>query len=154
QVFVRALDLKAEAGGEVLLVADHHVHVPGDLAVDLLRLLLPADRFPQRGPIIEVIGNQRAVLLGLLHRLEGQPRRGIAEGGEDATGMQPARAELTEDMVPIEVPGLELAGGRVAAVGNTHCPPYAVAAFGEVDAVANLEAYAVKAQPLYELGIH
>ena len=38
-VLVQPLDLEAEAGGEVLLVADHHVDVLGDLAVDLLRAL-------------------------------------------------------------------------------------------------------------------
>jgi hypothetical protein len=35
-VLVQPLDLEAEAGGEVLLVADHHVDVLRDLAVDLL----------------------------------------------------------------------------------------------------------------------
>ena len=38
QVVVRAFDLEAEAGGEILLVADHHVHVFGDFPVHLLRL--------------------------------------------------------------------------------------------------------------------
>ena len=38
EVLVDALDLEAEAGGEVLLVADHHVDVRAIAAVDLLRL--------------------------------------------------------------------------------------------------------------------
>ena len=35
EVAVDALDLEAEAGGEVLLVADHHVDVLREPAVDL-----------------------------------------------------------------------------------------------------------------------
>ena len=42
-VLVDAFDLEAEAGGEVLLVADHDIDVFGDLAVHLLGLGLAAD---------------------------------------------------------------------------------------------------------------
>ena len=43
-MLVHALDLEAEAGGEILLIADHDVDMLGDVAVDLARALLPALR--------------------------------------------------------------------------------------------------------------
>ena len=45
-VVVDARDLEAEAGGEVLLVADHDVDVLGDLPVHLLRPGLATDGLP------------------------------------------------------------------------------------------------------------
>ena len=94
EVFVRAFDLQAEAGGEVFLVADHDIHVPGNLPVDLLRALLAADAFPERRAIVEVVGDNGAVLPGGLHGFNDELGRGVAQRGEDAAGMQPARAEL------------------------------------------------------------
>ena len=43
QRLVLALDLEAEAGGEVFLVTDHNVNVLSDLLIYLLRLCLAAD---------------------------------------------------------------------------------------------------------------
>ena len=43
-MLVHALDAEAERGGEVLLVADHHVDERRELAVHLARARLPADR--------------------------------------------------------------------------------------------------------------
>ena len=63
--FVGAFDLEAQAGGEVLLVADHHVHVLGDFAVDFLGAFFAADALPQAGAVIEVVGNDGPVLCGL-----------------------------------------------------------------------------------------
>ena len=63
--------------------------------------------------------------------------RGVAQRGEDAAGVQPARAELAEDVVPVEIARLELAGGGVAAVRNADRAAHAEAALGEVQAVAH-----------------
>src|SRR5262245_43828225 len=45
--FVDALDLEPETRGEIFFVADHHIDVPRNLFVDLLRLFLPANTFPE-----------------------------------------------------------------------------------------------------------
>ena len=62
EVLVEPLDLEAEAGGEVLLVADHHVDVLRDVAVDLLRAFLAALALPERRAVVEVVRDDGAVL--------------------------------------------------------------------------------------------
>ena len=68
----------------------------------------------------------------------------VAQRGENAAGVQPARADLAENVVPVEIAGLELAGGGIAAVGNAHRAAHAEAALGEIQAVADGAAHAVK----------
>ena len=126
----------------------------GDLLVDLLRAFLAANGFPKRGTIVEVVRNERPMLPGRLHRLDNQRRSRIAQGGENAAGVQPARAEFAEDVVPIEIAGFELTGSGVAAVGNAHSAAHTVAALGEIEAVARDAANAVERDPLDELSIH
>ena len=151
-MFVRAFDFKAEAGGKVLLVADHHIHVPGNLPVDLLRALLAADALPERRTVVQVVGDDDAVLPGGLHGFDHELGRRVAQRGENAARVQPARAKFAEDVVPIEVARLELAGGAVAAVGNAHRAPHPEAALGEIQAVAHRPPHAVVWHPLDELG--
>ena len=83
-------------------------------------------------------------LPGRLDGLDDELRRGVAQRGEDAAGVQPAHAELAEDVVPIEIARLELAGGGVAAIGNAHRAAHAEAALGEIQAVAHRAAHAVE----------
>ena len=59
--YVDAFDLEAQAGGEVLFVADHHVDVSREPAVDLAGAFEPADRFPEAGAVVEVVGDDGAV---------------------------------------------------------------------------------------------
>src|SRR5438477_11579393 len=66
--------------------------------------------------------------------------------------MNPTHAEIAEYVVPIEIARLELAGGGVAAVGYPHGAAHAKTAFGEIEAVANEAANAVKGHPLDKLG--
>src|ERR1035438_3796291 len=73
--FAGAAARAAEAGGEVLLVADHHVDVPGDLAVDLLGLGLAADGLPQAGAVVQVVGDHGAVSLRRGDRLDRKSTR-------------------------------------------------------------------------------
>ena len=68
--------------------------------------------------------------------------------------MQPARAGLAEEGVPVEIAGLELAGGGIAAIGNAHRAANAVTALGEVQPVAHRAAHAVKRQPFDEFRVH
>lgn len=152
EVGVGAFDLEAEAGGKVFLVAEHDVHVAGDLAVDLACACLAADGFPEAGAVIEVVADDDTVLAGFLDGLECECGGGFAEAGEDAAGVEPAHAAPAEDVVPVEVAGLELAGGGVAAVGDAEGGADAEAAFGEVQAVACGAADAVEGAPEDELG--
>src|SRR5208283_308475 len=65
---------------------------------------------------------------------------------------EPARAELPEDPVPVEVARLQLRGRGVAAIGNPHGAADAEAALGEVQPVADGAADAVVFAPPYEIG--
>src|SRR5439155_7139859 len=120
KVFVCAFDMESEASGEILFVADHHVHVLGDLSIDRLRAFLTTNTLPQGGTIVKVVRNNGPVLLGFLDAFNHQRRRGVAEGGEDAAGVQPADSQLAKNVVPIEVARFELARGGAAAVRNSH----------------------------------
>ena len=68
---------------------------------------------------------------------------GVGERAEDSAGVEPARAVLAEDFVPVDVAGLELRDGGVAAIVGAQCGAHAEAAFGEVQAVACRAADAV-----------
>ena len=152
QVVIRALHLEAEGSGEVLFVADHHVDVLRDLAIDLLSLLQAADGFPERGTVVEIVGDDRAVLVCGLDGFDGEFGGRVGKRGEDAAGVKPAHAELAEDVIPVDVAGLELRRGGVAAVGIADGAANAEAALGEVQAVANGAADAVVFAPLDEVG--
>ncbi len=75
---------------------------------------------------------------------------------ESAAKMPPVWNQRTpvpaEDVVPVEIAGLELAGGGVAAVGDADGAADAEAALGEVEAVADGPADAVVLAPLDEVG--
>ena len=137
QVLVRAFDFEAEACGKVFLVADHHVHVPGDLPVHLLRGRA-ADAFPERRP-----DNSGRRIRSC--RAFGPPawlRELRPVVSERAAKMPPVCSQRTpssEDVIPVEVAGLQLAGGAVSAVRTADRPrtpkprsvklsPYTVAA--------------------------
>ena len=92
--------------------------------------------------------------LAALHRLDGDVGGGLGEGGEDAAGVEPAHAERPEEVLPVDVARLQLAGGGVAAVGHAHGAADAEAALGEVEAVADGAADAVVGPPLDEVGVH
>ena len=94
------------------------------------------------------------MLLRGLHRFDDQPGRRVAERGEDAARMKPARAAPSEEVVPIEVPGLELAGGGVPAIRNAHGAAHAETALGEIQAVPHRSAHAVIRNPADERGVH
>ena len=132
-------DREAEAGGEVLLVADHDV----DVAARAARLTsrarrVAADRLPQAGPVVEVVGHDGAVPAGGAHRLlERRPAVVSDRRGEDAAGVEPAHAQLAEQVGPSRRRRLELASGGVPAVGDADRAADAEAALGEVQAVAD-----------------
>src|SRR6266403_5354813 len=103
-MFVHAGNFVAESGGEIFFVAEHYVDVRGDAAVYFLRLFFAAERFPERGAIVEIVGDDYAVALSGLHGFDGDFRRGGGKRCENATGVKPARALLTEDLIPVDLP--------------------------------------------------
>ena len=61
---------------------------------------------------------------------------------------------LAENVVPIKIPGLELARRRMTAVGDPNRAAHPETAFGEIQSVARHPADAVKRRPFYEFGGH
>ncbi len=154
EVVIHSLHLEAEGCGEVLFVADHDIDILGDLAIHFAGLGLAADGFPERGSVIEVVTHNRAVLFGGGDRFDGDLRGGFGQSSKDATGVEPAGAELAEDVVPIVVAGFELRGGAVATVGIANGSTDAKAALGEVQAIPNRAADPIVLTPFDELGVH
>ena len=146
-MLVGPFDFKAQAGGVVFFVTDHHVDVFGDLAVDPLRRVLAALARPQRGAIVEVIGDDGAVFLGDLHRFDDGFGGVGSECGKDAAGVEPAHAFFAEDFFPVDFTGANLRGGGIGTVGAAKRRTDAEAFFGEVEADAGVLAHAVKITP-------
>src|SRR5690242_16560235 len=61
--------------------------------------------------------------------------------------MEPARAVLSEDFVPVNPAGLKLRGGGVASIGTAGGGANAESALGEIQAVAHTAADAVELDP-------
>src|SRR4051812_41060096 len=55
EIFGPTVELEAERGRKILLVAEQHVYVRHECAVHLARLGLAADVAPERGTIVEVV---------------------------------------------------------------------------------------------------
>ena len=147
EVAVEAGDLEAQRRAEILFVAEHHVDERRDGPVDLAGALLAADRPPERGPVVQVVGDDGAVAPGRRHGLGRDIGGVLAERGEDAAAVEPARALGGEDRVPVDVARAQLRDGRVAAVGAADRAAHAEAALGEVEAVARGPADAVVGHP-------
>src|SRR5439155_2423151 len=78
----------------------------------------------------------------------------VAEGCENAASVEPACGEFAEDVVPIEIAGFELAGGGVAAVGNSYRAAHAKTALGKIQAVPRGAPDTVVGDRFDELCIH
>src|SRR4029077_8363310 len=104
--------------------------------VHFLGLLLAAERFPERRAVVEVVGDDRAVAMCGLHGFQRDFRSGGGKRAENSARVQPAGALLTENVVPIDVAGLELRDCGVSAIVAAGGGAYAEAAFGEVEAIA------------------
>ena len=146
-------DGKAQGRLEVLLIADHDVHKGSDGSVYLLGALLAADALPQGGAVVQVIGNDRAVLAGGLDGFQHHVARRFGKSRINAAGMEPAHAVPAEQGVPVHVAGLHLAGGAQSAVGTAHGGAHAIAAFREIQAHAAVAADAVKGGPFHVIQV-
>ncbi|OPZ68589.1 MAG: hypothetical protein BWY83_02261 [bacterium ADurb.Bin478] len=148
-----ALHGEAERGGEVFLVADHDIHILRDLAVDLLGLLQAADGLPERGAVVEVVGDDGAVFVGGLDGLDGEGGGRLGKRGEDAAGVEPAHPLHPEELLPVDLAGFELRGGGVAAVGAANGTTHPETALGKVEAVAHAAADAIVGNPFDPGGV-
>src|ERR1700723_169340 len=103
-VFVaHSLHVVTERGGKIFFVAEHDVHVSRELAIYQLRLFLAAIGFPERIAIIQIVGDEDAIFMGGAHRLHRDGGRRVREGAEDPTGVEPAHAEFTKNVIPVDV---------------------------------------------------
>ncbi len=89
--------------------------------------------------------------LGGLHGLLGDVRSRRREGREDPARMEPAGPLLSKDRLPVDVPGLQLADGRVPPVRAAKGGAEAEAPLGEVEAIAHRAADAVVLGPANDL---
>ena len=94
------------------------------------------------------------MLLGRLHGLDRQGRRRFRECREDAAGVKPPHAECSEQVIPVDVARLQLAGRRVAPVGHAHGAADPEAALGEIETIADAPADAVIRPPLQKIGAY
>lgn len=90
---------------------------------------------------------------GSLAGLDGELSCALGEASEDASGVKPFAAGLGKESVPVEVAGLELGSGAVAAIDAAFGTTDSEAALGEVDGIADAFAHAIVGHPFDEAGI-
>ena len=62
-VLLLPLDPKSQAICKVMLISQNHIHILHNFPVHLLRPGIAAVGRPEGGPVVQIIGHQRAVLL-------------------------------------------------------------------------------------------
>ena len=115
-MLVHPRNLVAQRGRKVLLIAEHDVDVRRDTPIYLLRLFFPAMSLPERGTVIQVVRNNRAVTPRRLHRSQRDFRSRRRKRAEDAASMKPARALFSKNLIPIDIARLQLGDRGVPAV--------------------------------------
>ena len=154
EVGVVAFHFEAQAGCEVFLVADHHVDIFCNFPVDFLCLFLSADGAPHGGAVVEVVGDNGAVLFGSLDAFHNRLAGLFGKCCINAAGMQPAHTALTEYAVKIEVGRGRLGDRRICTVRAADCAADAEPSLGEVQAVAADSADAVRRHPFDKGSVH
>src|SRR5260370_27630263 len=113
---VSSLDLEAERGGEVFFVAEHYVNKRSERAIYFLRFRFSSDRVPERATVVQVIGDDRACALRVLHRLSRHLRSCLRKRAEDAASVTPASAFFIKDPLPIDATGLKPTNRDIAPI--------------------------------------
>ena len=129
---LRAFDAQAEL--EVLLVAHQDVGHAGDLAEHLAQLFLAV--LPERGAMIQVEGDPRAVFLGGPGQLQAERARLGRERRDQARQVDDLHALPAEDPLQIEILDVERPADFAGAVVVHSRPARAAAAVGDVELVA------------------
>ena len=148
-MLVHAGHFKAERRRKIFFVAEHHIDKWRDAAIHFLRLLLSAERFPERRAIIQIVGNDRAVLPRSLHRFQRNVRRRRRQRAENSAGVQPARAVLSKNFIPVEIAGLQMRNRRVSAIVRARRRAYAESALRKIQSVARRSADAIVRHPAH-----
>src|SRR5712691_5124447 len=107
-VSIEAIYLKAESGGEVFFISKHHVYQRRQTPVRLASFGFPANRFPQRRAVVQVVGNDDPGPLRRFHRFLSDQWRSFRERAKDAARVKPASSILEEDLLPIYFAGFQL----------------------------------------------
>src|SRR5262245_24319179 len=66
--------------------------------------------------------------------------------------MEPARTHYPENVVPLKIAGLQLAGRAVPPIGNAHSSANSESAFSEIESVAHYTPNSIKWNPPQEFG--
>src|SRR5690606_25139782 len=75
------------------------------------------------------------------------PRCGVGQRGEDSPRVEPADADFTEQVIPVDVSLLELRRRRVSPVAAAHGAADTETALGEIESIAHRAADAVVGDP-------
>src|SRR5947209_15528921 len=105
------------------------------MAVEFLMLGISSDRFPERGAVVQIVGNDRAILLSGFHRLFSDQRCCLGQCAKNPPGMEPSGSVSREDLPPVDVTGPELGNCGVSAVGTANGRANSEATFGKVQPV-------------------
>src|SRR6185437_10238963 len=116
-MFVDASHRKTQRGGEIFFISKHDINVRSEAAIDFLRLCLSSYGFPKGCTVVQIIGDDGAHFFCRFHCFLGDLRGGLGECAEYSSGMEPPRAVLAKDLLPIDLAGLELGYGGVPAIG-------------------------------------
>ena len=154
EILVVALDGEAEARCEILLIADHDVHISCDLPVDLLAFFDAPDRAPHGRPVIEVIGNHGAIFLGCPDSLQYRFAGLLGQCRVDSAGMQPPHSQLSEDIVKIKILRFCLRYRRVGAVRAAHRAADAEPPLREIESIAADAPDSIRLCPVNKRGVH
>src|SRR5882762_1180142 len=117
EVLVNSFDRESERRHKVLFVPEHYIDEPRKLPVYFEGLLFATNGFPERGAIVQIIGNDRPVPMRGFHRLPRDQRSTFGKRAKDTPGVKPARALLPKNEIPVDLPRLQLRNGCVSSIG-------------------------------------
>src|SRR5712691_5202338 len=153
-MLIHARHLVTERRREVFLVAKHDINLRCDSPVDFLGLSLAAKGLPQRGAVIQVIGNDGAVPPGSLHSFQSDFRGRRRQSAENAPRMEPARAMLSKNLIPINVTRLKLRNRSIPAIVTPQCRTHAETALRKIQTVARHPAHSIMFDPAHQRLVH
>ncbi len=134
-------------------MAEEDIDHGHDGAIDFDGTLTAAACFPEGGAIVAVEADEGAVAFGGEDGFADDLGCVFAERSHDAARVKPADTVGGEDGVPVDLTGLELCDGGVAAVHHAEAGADAEASLEEVDAIAGGSTDAVEVAPSDEGGV-
>src|ERR1700733_15536440 len=117
--FVESVHLKSQGSRKVFFIPKHHTPQRRKPPVRLLGLGLPSNGFPKRRTVVQVVGDDGPSPLRRGHSILGDRRSGRRKRTIDSAGMEPARAVLAENLLPVDFAGFQLRNGGMPAIGTS-----------------------------------